>query len=238
MDRGRYSTCFRLSLILSILIHVVMLVAIRLPSPWVRGEVEHDRSRVLMFFPSDNLPVYAGREAASMIDYTETFDDLVPLTLREARPLDLPHRLTPSGLFPGQPLSWYDILDVSSIKLLPPYYFERFAWQIPDTTKRQHSVNDFLQRAFLEAMLARQKKERLLVDTALGEFGITPGVVHLGPITLPIPFAPYSSIATRTYQRQFEEIKSHESQVEIDDDELARQRERILEWKKRQGTDP
>ena len=191
-----------------------------------------------MFSLKENVPQVVRREAIDMIEYVAIFEDLSPLTLRKARPIVASHRLRPAGLPPRQPLSWYDILDISRIKLLPPYYFERFVWQLPDTTKRQYGMNEMIRRAFDDAMQARRKKERLLVETPLGEFGVTPGVLHLGPIDLPIPFAPYSSMTARTNQRQSEEIRSHESHVEIDDDELARQRERVLEWKKRQGTDP
>ncbi|MFQ6103124.1 MAG: hypothetical protein ACE5OP_02400 [Candidatus Glassbacteria bacterium] len=238
MNQREYRDVFWISLVLSLVIHALILLLTRIPPTWVREEPERKELYIPILIPEvTGLQPPVRREAIEIIDVKQTFEELKPLALREARPIPLPGSLIPE-LFPLEPyLTWDMIMDLSHIKLLPPYYFSRFAWQFPDTTKRVYTVNDYIHLALLDALRAREEKEKMLVDTPLGEFGVTPGVIHLGPLKLPIPFGAYSSRESRIAQQEYGEIQSHENVVEIDDEELARQRERILEWKKRHGKD-
>jgi hypothetical protein len=126
-------------------------------------------------------------------------------------------------------------MDMSYLRLLPPSSYSKFWWLVPDSVRWRYTVDDVMRRALRDALLERKRREEFLLETPVGDFGVTPGVLHLGPIELPIPISGYSSMASRNARREFGEIKAQENAVTVDDEDLAGQRERILEWKKRHG---
>ena len=89
----------------------------------------------------------------------------------------------------------------------------------------------------LEGLREREREEReddsLTVDTKYGPLGISSRGIHLGPLVIPIPLAPYRSAEMRDEIEAHEEIRSQSNAESLRDADLREQRERIIEWKKR-----
>ncbi len=237
MNRRQYRILFRFSLLVSLGVHLIVFIVISLPVDWFGGEVVPDEEPVLLVFPflsREQAPASIRKEVVNLVDVVDVLERVGPLTLRETRSITIPRTLNPVDLPSRIFLDWYDVFDLSHVRILPPYTYSRFLWQLPERGGPVYSFEDLIRQAFLDSLMARKKKEELLVNTGLGEFGVTPGTLHLGPIKIPIPFRSFSSMESRVAERQYEEIKSHHDDVRMDDDDLANQRERILEWKKRQ----
>lgn len=248
MRETEYRILFGWCLLVSFLIHMLILLTIRMPGTWfVETPVsERETARAIPrgergLAPSAERDAFA-RDALSFVPLEGVPVEAPPFSLRGPRlstrqPALVPGSLSPELLLPPS-AAWEDLIDMDRRKLLPPHYFSRFARIRPDTTRYRYTVNDLIHKAFLDAMRERDKKERLVVGTPLGEFGVTPGVLHLGPVKVPVPFAPYSTTEARTVRREYEEIRSQETGISSRDDELEEQRQRVLEWQERRGKAP
>jgi hypothetical protein len=246
-------------LLVSFLFHILVLILFWLPGTWFReGKVGEGRA-VFVFLPGEAGARVGSGEGGSSSQGAlsgippEGFPrGAPPFSLRGPRfsprapglspggvlAGGLPARGFPQGIVLPPSPEWGGLIDTNRLMLLPPHYFSRFALIRPDTTIYPYTVNDFIHQAFLEAIRERGKEEKLLVDTPLGEFGMTPGVLHLGPVKLPVPFTSYSSTESRTAQREYQEIQSQESGISSRDEELDEQRQRVLEWQERRGKSP
>jgi len=80
-------------------------------------------------------------------------------------------------------------------------------------------------------------KKGLTLDTKYGPFGISSRGILLGPLTVPLPLAPYSSDEARREAESHEEIRAQGLAEYLEDPDLGRQRDRVLEWKRRREGD-
>jgi hypothetical protein len=247
MRETEFRNLFWLCLLFSFLIHLLVMLTVRVPGTWFAG-VDAWKGRRAIVLPSrEGGAAGTGREALPPgvlmeIPLEGLPLEILALALRGPRPS--PGRLQRSrtGIageyFAPQVPLWEDFIDRDRLRLLPPHYYSRLERIRPDTTQHLYTVNELIRRAFLEALLEKEKRERLLAKTPLGEFGVTPGVLHLGPLKIPVPFAPYSSMESRAAVRESREIQSQESGISSREEELETQRQRVLEWKERHGKNP
>ncbi len=236
MNRRGYRKNFWLAILASALIHLVLFLTLWVPGTWFQGGVRDEKEPFSMFLPGEWVSAPPARRDAIRVVTIESIPaEPGPVELRDPRPLTALPDLVRPDFEARSRLRWDDVMDLSHLRLLPPSEFEQFWWLVPDSLRWHYTMDDVLERALRDALLERKRREELLLDTPVGAFGVTPGTLHLGPIKLPIPLSGYSTMASRTARRQFEEIRAQENAVTVDDDDLKAQRERILEWKERHG---
>ena len=239
-----YRTSLGVSLLFSVLIHLVFLFLVRVE---IGMEGRDTRSftlqKVFDLLSGGGVPRRQGRPPAHR-------EKMVVLRIREEEEPGrvarrVPEKVEEKG--PPEPERMVEETRVGGKGTGPVFHrpFEpdsldlllTFPWMAPlgrepPAPRRMLGLERALRR-LREEEIEKREADELAFDSKYGKFGVGPEGLLLGPIVIPLPLAPYTSGEAREEERAHREIQAQSLRRSMEDDDLRQQRERIIEWKKR-----
>lgn len=259
--RDRYRQTLGWALAASALVHVVAILLYphlfgRLPPAQNRGTP--DATRPPTGTEIINLVEVAGEEARPETPPPERRPELqpppTPTEAREAEPSRAPPVLSPPGVRPGAPGEEEGWTTAERLRPTPgdPRLWAPLPEEITELSPEQRMENLLYGRlqalndsAAIEAERARRATDWTYTDGDGNKWGVSPGKLHLGPITIPLPFSfgmpPGASDDMHRRQSQDAEIRRAAGQGAVDEtnEERAKAiRKRMDEERKKRKADP
>ncbi len=234
-DTREYRTFLFVSLFLSIIVHLIFLLLVRVEIGFEDRDLWDSiigMREIFRVVPGRRPPVYREKMIALKIREVEGGLEKISPEIEEEReeekPVDEGEVMGAPEARPGS----YRPFDPDSLDLLLTY-----PWLVPleedrPGPRRMTGLERALRRLRSEE-IERREAEGLTLDSKYGRFGVSSKGVMLGPIVIPLPLAPYASGEKRAEERAHSEIEAQSLREAMRDDDLQEQRERIIEWKKR-----
>jgi len=208
---------------ISALVHLGVIVVY----PWIFGDLAPDSPA---FFPTQTAPA-EGLQVLQLVEIDPVTDAEEPEAPEEIEEVDEPAAQTPSAVL--EPVDGIEIVPyVGLAERLRPYLRDERLWRtLPpaffELTLEQREeliVADRLS-AWLDSVNAQIAAEEALTDWTVtdgqgGRWGISPGKLHLGDLTLPLPINFGTPVGrrdeTRALEWQWEEVMRQAARADVE----------------------